>query len=184
MDQTRARITEAAFELHREIGPARTTISAIAERAGVQRHTVYRHFPDMVSLIRACTAHGMRTTVDFDPGTWLAIHDPAERLRAGLGDLYANYRVNEQLIGNIVRDFAVMPELVEGAAAWSQGLDQMEGILRGPWMTGRLTDAAVAAAVSHAMDFATWRSLTARGMSDVQARDAMVTLVQALAAMR
>ena len=55
--ETRERIVEATVALHTSIGPARTTISAVAERAGVERHTVYAHFPDDGSLLRACSAH-------------------------------------------------------------------------------------------------------------------------------
>ena len=58
LDATRRRIAEAAFELHATVGPAQTSVSAVAERAGVQRHTVYHHFPDLGSLFRACTEHG------------------------------------------------------------------------------------------------------------------------------
>ena len=91
LEATRQRIAEAAFELHTTVGPAQTSISAVAERAGVQRHTVYHHFPDMTSLIRACTAHGMRMTGIPDAASWLAIEDPIARLRHGLGELYAYY---------------------------------------------------------------------------------------------
>ena len=88
----RQRITEAALELHATVGPAQTSISAVAERAGVQRHTVYHHFPDMTSLMQACTAHGMRTTGIPDAASWVAIEDPTARLRHGLGELYALLR--------------------------------------------------------------------------------------------
>ena len=55
--ETKQRIVEAAVALHTSVGPARTTISAIAERAGVERHTVYAHFPDERTLFRACSTH-------------------------------------------------------------------------------------------------------------------------------
>ena len=50
---TRRRITETAVELHGTVGPARTSISAVAERAGVRRSTLYRHFPDEAALFDA-----------------------------------------------------------------------------------------------------------------------------------
>ncbi|HYN63840.1 MAG TPA: helix-turn-helix domain-containing protein, partial [Candidatus Limnocylindrales bacterium] len=127
MEATRDRIAEAAFELHREVGPAHATISAIAERAGVQRHTVYRHFPDLVELIRACTIHGMEVTNLPDPQPWRAIANPSHRLRAALTALYPYYRANEQLIGNILRDLPVMPELAAGSAPYQDHLGRIWG---------------------------------------------------------
>ena len=88
LDATRQRITEAAFDLHSTVGPAQTSISAVAARAGVQRHTVYHHFPDLTALFRACTEHGMRITGVPDAASWRAIDDPTSRLRRALGDLY------------------------------------------------------------------------------------------------
>src|SRR3954454_19384323 len=79
-DETRRRITEATVELHRTVGAARTTISAIAEKAGVERLTVYRHFPDEGSLFDACSAHWIEANPLPDPAAWAAIADPDERL--------------------------------------------------------------------------------------------------------
>src|SRR5918996_4055938 len=76
-DQTRLRITEAAVELHGRVGPARTTISAVADRAGVQRATVYRHFPDEDALFAACSGHWAAMNPSPDPSAWQAIRDPA-----------------------------------------------------------------------------------------------------------
>src|SRR5688500_10745162 len=90
-DETRRRITEATVELHGTIGPARTTISAIAERAGVQRLTVYRHFPDERALLGACTSHWRERHPPPDPGPWTAIEDPRERAERALGELYGWY---------------------------------------------------------------------------------------------
>ena len=98
IERTRDRIVAAAFELHATIGPSRTTVSGIAERAGVQRHTVYAHFPDTDTLFEACTAHGMRTTRMPDPTSWATIDDAADRLRHGLGELAAWYRTNERML--------------------------------------------------------------------------------------
>src|SRR5918999_1011525 len=88
-EETRRRITEATVELHREVGPSNTTISAIAERAGVQRLTVYRHFPDEAALFGACSAHWRAEHPVPDPRPWAAIGDPEERLRTALGEIYA-----------------------------------------------------------------------------------------------
>src|SRR4051812_29545713 len=40
MAETHLRITEAAIELHGTVGPSRTTLSAVAKRAGVERRTL------------------------------------------------------------------------------------------------------------------------------------------------
>src|SRR5690349_651020 len=78
--ETRRRIIEATAALHREVGPARTTVSEIARRAGVGRVTIYNHFPDDVALLGACSAHFAASHPPPDPGAWVAIEDPDERL--------------------------------------------------------------------------------------------------------
>ena len=128
----RQRIAEAAFELHATVGPAQTSISAVAERAGVQRHTVYHHFPDMTSLMRACTEHGMRVTGTPEAAPWVAIEDPTARLRHGLGELYAYYRANAQLLGNVVRDLPLMAD-IGGAEAFVERMGDLFGALAAGW---------------------------------------------------
>ena len=152
-------------------------MSAIAERAGVQRHTVYRHFPDPVDLIRACSAHSIQVTNPPDPAAWRGIV-PAERLEVGLGQLYAYFRANERLLANIVRDSAVMPDLVAGTVVNRARTEELRtALLDG--LGHRSTGAN--AAVGHATDFSTWRSLTTRGLSDDQARDAMARFIRSMA---
>ena len=82
--ETRRRIVEAAVDLHGSVGPALTTFSMVAERAGVQRHTLYAHFPDERSLLLACSALHMERDPLPDAGPWRERKDPRERLRAGL----------------------------------------------------------------------------------------------------
>ena len=113
---TRERIVEATVELHDSVGPARTTITAIAERAGVQRLTVYRHFPDERSLFEACSGHWTARHPRPDPVTWAAVDEPEERLRVALTAIYAYYRGGEGMIGNLLRDLPGLPVLQEVAA--------------------------------------------------------------------
>jgi len=120
LDAMSQRIAEAAFELHGTVGPAQTSISAVAERAGVQRHTVYHHFPDLGTLFRACTDHGMRVTRTPEAAPWRAIDDPTDRLRHGLDELYAYYRANTRLLGNILRDMPFMAVVGGSEAALIQ----------------------------------------------------------------
>lgn len=99
---TRRRIVEATVDLHREIGPAATTVTAIAARAGVQRHTVYRHFPDEASVFAACTAHFLAANPPPDPATWGSACE-------GLRQLYGYYEANRQMIASVLRDSEVRP---------------------------------------------------------------------------
>src|ERR1700704_1062818 len=90
-ERTRRRITESAVELHGTLGPSRTSMSAVAARAGVRRSTLYRHFPDEAALFAACTAHWGEANPPPDLDGWASIAEPEERLRSGLADLYAYY---------------------------------------------------------------------------------------------
>src|SRR6188472_3603132 len=105
---TRMRIVDAAIDLHRSVGPARTTISAIAERADVRRATVYRHFPDERSLFLGCSGEWRDRHPVPDPGTWSAIADPAERLETALGALYGWYEDAEPMLTAVLRDVAAV----------------------------------------------------------------------------
>jgi AcrR family transcriptional regulator len=176
LDSMRQRITEAAFELHTIVGPAQTSISAVAERAGVQRHTVYHHFPDMTSLMQACTAHGMRTTGIPDAASWVAIKDPTARLRHGLGELYAYYAANARLLGNVVRDLPLMAD-IGGAEEFAEHMTGLFSALATGWTDTPATQRLRMAAIGHAMAFETWRSLTGNGLSDPEARELMVGFV-------
>src|SRR3990170_3766702 len=104
MAETRRRITEAAVGLHGTVGPARTTLSAVAKRAGVQRHTVYRHFPTEAELFGACSAHYFTAHPWPDPEPWRAIGDPHQRLARALDELYAYYERTEPMFTNVLRD--------------------------------------------------------------------------------
>ena len=112
-EETRRRITEAAVELHGTVGPARASISAIAEKAGVQRLTVYRHFPDERALFAACTGHYLSENPPPDPEPWTGIADPEDRLRAALAEVYGYYRRNEPMMSNSVRDAEAKPVIYE-----------------------------------------------------------------------
>ena len=149
LDSMRQRITEAAFELHAIVGPAQTSISAIAERAGVQRHTVYHHFPDMTSLMQACTAHGMRTTGIPDAASWVAIEDPIARLRHGLGELYAYDAANARLLGNVVRDLPLMAD-IGGAEEFADHMTGLFYALAAGWVDTPETQRLRMAAIGHA----------------------------------
>jgi AcrR family transcriptional regulator len=175
VEAMRTRIAAAAFELHATVGPAQTSISAVAEKAGVQRHTVYHHYPDLGALFRACTEHGMEVTRTPEAEPWRAIDDPAARLRQGLGELYAYYRANARLLGNVARDMELMSE-VGGAEAFVERMTELFHTLAQGWPGDPASQRQRMAAIGHAMAFDTWRSLTTNGLSDDEAIDMMQRL--------
>ena len=113
VQETRRRIAEAAVELHQTVGPARTTVSAVAEKAGVQRHTYYAHFPELKDLYQACTAHYLERNPLPEPSLWAEISVPEERLRKALNEVYAYYHGNEAMLTNVLRDMPFDPVLRE-----------------------------------------------------------------------
>jgi AcrR family transcriptional regulator len=177
-EQTRRRITESAVALHGTLGPARTSISALAEHAGVRRSTVYRHFPDEASLFAACTAHWMAENPVPDIDAWAAIADPDGRLRAAFDALYPYYRRNAGMMENLVRDEATSALVRENFAGYRRYLAAArEALMRGRRSRGRAR-ARERAAIGHALAFTTWHSLAIdEGLDDGQAAELMVRLV-------
>jgi AcrR family transcriptional regulator len=175
--ETRRRITESAVQLHASLGPSRTSISAVAQRAGVRRSTVYRHFPDEAALFNACSTHWGEANPVPDLGGWVAIGDPGERLRTALGELYAFYRRTEHMLVNLYRDEATMPVVRERFAGFHGYIDAARDLLvRGRPERGRRRN-EVRAAIGHALAFTTWRSLTReQGLEDDQAVELMCAL--------
>ena len=180
LEATRQRIAEAAFELHATVGPAQTSVSAVAERAGVQRHTVYHHFPDLTSLFRACTEHGMRVTRTPEAAPWRVIEDPITRLRHALRELYAYYRANARLLGNVVRDMPLLGD-ASGSEAFIDRMTELFSALAEGWPGDAGTQRLRMVAIGHAMAYETWRSLTTAGASDAEAVGLMVGLVDGVA---
>ena len=180
--ETRRRIVEAVYALHGEIGPARTTIKAIAERAGVERLTVYRHFADDGAIFAACAAHFRSETPPPDPAAWADIVDPAERLRAALVAFYGFYRRGENMIANAERDAVGLPALAVVMAPRDAMLAGVREDLLAAWAVGDRARTRLAAAIAHALRFDTWRSLARlEGLEDAEAAELMVDLARAAA---
>ena len=177
---TRERITEAAVSLHQTLGPARTTVKAIAELAGVQRGTVYRHFADTETLFGACSASYSARHPAPDAAAWAAIVAPDTRLRRALSDLYAWYSEVEAMLSKVIRDVEVLPPMMQQeflASFAAMG----EVLMAGRPERGRART-RVSAAVAHAIDFSTWHSLTrAHGLRDDEAVRLMAAMVAAAA---
>ena len=173
-DETRRRIAASAMELHGSVGPAHTSITAVADRAGVRRSTVYRHFPDEAALFAACSALYDTVNPPPDPGRWAAIGDPDARLVAALSDLYAYYRRAEPMLANVLRDEPLVAALGPPVAALRGFLATVADELA----AGRPPRPEVRAATGHAVAFSTWRSLVREeGLDDARAVQLMRELV-------
>jgi AcrR family transcriptional regulator len=181
--QTRQRITESTVELHGTVGPSRTSISAIAELAGVRRSTVYRHFPDEATLFDACSSHWRAANPPPDLARWAAIEDPDERLRSALEEIYAHYRRTEEMRENLLRDEPTMPIIKKLYSRFRDYLAAArDTLMSGRRERGRARE-TVSAAIGHALAFPTWQSLAReQKLDDSQAADLMCRLVSAAAA--
>ena len=179
-ERTRRRITESALELHGTLGPSRTSMSAVAEHAGVRRSTLYRHFPDEAALFVACTGHWMEANPQPELTRWAAIADPDARLREGLAELYAYYRRTESMFVNVLRDETTMPIVARMLAFYRDFLAGAgEAMMVGRRERG-YARRRVRAAIGHALAFATWRSLAReQGLDDAVAAELMCGLVAA-----
>lgn len=173
--ETRQRIVDAAVELHGELGPALTSMSAVAERAGVQRNTLYAHFPDERSLLLACSAASLERDPLPGAGEWRGIRDRKARLATGLAAVYAWYARNEQLAGCVLRDAQIHPPVREIVALrYAPLLAAYEKVL------GEGLSAAQRAVLRMALGYFAWRSLVRE--SGLKAEVAVATMVRAIAA--
>jgi len=178
--QTRRRITESAVDLHGTLGPARTSMSAVAARAGVRRSTLYRHFPDEAALFDACSAHWAASNPPPDLGAWSSVDDPDERLATALAELYAFYARTEAMLENLFRDALTVPIVGERMSAFRGYFAAAQDTL----MAGRALRGALRrrtrAALGHAIAFSTWRSLVReQGLGDGEAVQLICALVRA-----
>ncbi len=181
--QTRRRIVEAAVDLHRTYGATQTTITDIAKRAGVRRQTVYNHFPDELSLFRACSAHNRSLNPPPDPEPWKLIPDPEERLRRALAEVYAYYRRNEQMLANVTRDAQANPNVRTVLEPRVKHQEKMRDVLAAGWeRTGdRRHHKLLYGALWMALEFQTWHTLMGQqGFGDDEIVELMVGMVRCL----
>ena len=170
------------MDLHEEVGPASTTIKGVAERAGVQRLTVYRHFPDERSMFEACGARFMEKNPPPDPSPWMQIDDPLARTRTGIGELYDYYSRTERMNANVLRDAQKMPELAAVVEPIEQTMHQYALILIEPWDVAEQDQHYLQAATVHAILFTTWQSLIReQRMDQADAVELMVRIISCLA---
>ena len=176
-EETRQRIVEAAVALHQAVGADAATVTASAERAGVGRVTLYRHFPDERTLYSACTGHYFRQNPPPDPQPWAKIADPDQRARTALAELYAFYGRTEKMLWRAEHDAATYPVLAELMQPFIQYLDGVRDLLLAG--RGEADDPRIRAAAGHAVAFSTWHSL-ARGQA--LADDDVIALILRLIA--
>jgi AcrR family transcriptional regulator len=177
--ETRLRITEAAIELHGTVGPSRTTLSAVAERAGVERRTLYRHFAGEADLFAACSTHYFTANPWPDLGNWRAIRDPQQRLEQALDELYAYYERTEPIFTNVLRDAELVDFARDAVAPLDAYLEEAaEALTIGRQVRGRRRQ-LLRGALRHALDFSTWRSLSTNGFGRSDAAKLITALVEA-----
>jgi AcrR family transcriptional regulator len=173
--ETRQRIVEAAVELHRTKGPARTTVSDVARAAGVQRHTVYAHFPQERELLLACSGHYAQLHPAPDPAEWGSIADPAERLAHGLREVYEYFESTADMMSSVLRDAEIDPLVreivhVRRVGPMLQLREALAACVRGK---------RALAALDVALAFHAWERLAAAGL---RPREAAQTMTDAILA--
>jgi AcrR family transcriptional regulator len=181
--ETRQRIIEAAVGLHLERGPVRTSLNAIAERAGVNRVTIYRHFPDARTLLEACSAHARTVNPPPDADRWRQIEDPRKRAEVALTQLYDYFRRTEAGWANILRDAEVAPLVKEMAEQRRLSyLREARDVLLAAWPDRRARRPLLRAVLGLAVDFRTWQTMCRREeLDDRTAVALMVRLATAVA---
>ena len=181
---TRRRILEATVALHAERGLVATQVTDIAQRAGVDRVTVYRHFPDPASLFQACAAHYYQAHPPPDPTAWAAIADPEARLRHGLGEVYGYWAANAAMAASVLRDAPVLGHLGVGRRLLGLQRDATQ-VLADAWPLDDQRRPALAATIRVAVDFGTWQRLAGeQGLSQQQAVELAVSWTRCLASPR
>jgi AcrR family transcriptional regulator len=174
-EETRQRIVDATIELHKTIGAAQTTISEIAQRAGVGRVTVYRHFPDEGSLFAACSGHYFSQHPFPDIERWEAISDPPDRLRQALRESYAWHDANRQMIAMALAEARDLPIMAPYHEFWDNAAD----LLTAAWRLRGRRRARLKAAIALGLSFETHRTLTReQQLSDDQAIELMIRLAE------
>ena len=179
MAKTHLRITEAAIDMHGTVGPARTTMSAVAKRAGVERRTLYRHFPTEAALFAACSTHYFSANPWPDLDSWRAIRDPRTRLERALHELYAYYERTEPMFSNVLRDAELVDFARDAVDPLQAYLDEAAEILIvGRPVRGRRRE-LLERALRHALAFSTWQSLTSNDIGRSDATKLVTALVEA-----
>lgn len=177
-DDTRRRIVEATIRLHETVGALGATITNIAREAGVSRLTVYRHFPDEVSLLQACTGTYNVAHPPPDPTALGAIEDPLRRVERALNDVYTYYAENEAMLSSGADAMPAHPALAVALEPFFEGQRRLVDLLASGWEVDGGPGSSLRAAIGHAISLPTWRSLRQhQGITHEQAVRLMVKLI-------
>lgn len=176
--ETRARIVEAIMQLHGEVGPRHTTVSAIADRAGVERLTVYRHFPDEAAMFAACSHRYLELNPPPNPSIWTNERDPVKRTQQSLLDLYSFFGRTAPMFKNIYRDIEEYAALKTIMDQFNAHLRSMADNLAAAWPRDRKT-AQRQTILRHATKFATWQSLEEDGINNQQKAELLLAWLSA-----
>jgi AcrR family transcriptional regulator len=176
-EETRQRILDATVTLQERVGVPGTTISSVAEQAGVERLTVYRYFPDETALLTAATTYYLEVHPPPDPELWKAISDPEIRLRTGLTAAYAYHQQTEGMIGHLIQGLPFKPVICNALENYSTHWQNVQRVLSQGWDTPDLE--MITGAVGHTVSFKTWHSLVRDlGLDNLQAVDLMIGMVR------
>lgn len=165
-EETKSKIVDATIALHEELGPARTSVSAIAERAGVQRLTVYRYFPDEMSILTACTSRWLEQHPPPDPEAFADVADPRERTRRTLVAFAGWWRKNARMMHSAHRDEDLVPADAERMKILHGHLDGVRDRLVALWKPRGAKRNELRAILGHAVRFPTWETLAREGLDD------------------
>jgi AcrR family transcriptional regulator len=179
--ETRQRIVEAAMQLHEELGPRNTSISAIAERAGVQRLTVYRHFDDESAIFQACSAHWLSLNPPPDPSAWQSEDEAKERTTQALRAMVDYYRNTASMWHGVYRDRDEVPSMQEPMAQFDDYLKGMRDELLNLWQPNKQTRPLLRALLEHALLFSTWQSLANARLNNTQIVNVLIISISAVA---
>lgn len=179
--QTRDKIVEAAMALHEELGPRATSISAIAERAGVQRLTVYRHFEDDVAIFQACSSRWLEINPPPDPSLWQQLTPAAQRTEEALRNLYTYYAGNARMLSRVYSDEADVPALQEVIEGFRSYLNGIANDLLNAWQPESKKRKDVKALIKHAVQFFTWKSFSQEKMKERRIAQVMSKCIDRIA---
>jgi AcrR family transcriptional regulator len=180
-EETRDRIVDATVGLHQEVGFAATTIKAVAERAGVERLTVYRHFADEETLLGACSSRFIERNPPPDPARWSGSEDPSDRTRLALSAVYAYYRATSAMWRSVYRELDTIDSLRKVTVGFESWLDMIRDDLTRSWNVSGETRRAVRGVTAHALRFSTWDSLHSQRFSDRKIAELMTLWIAAIA---
>ncbi len=180
-EQTRDKIVSAAMALHEEIGPRATSISAIAERAGVQRLTVYRHFKDDVAIFQACSSRWFELNPPPNPSSWQELAPAVQQTKEALRNIYNYYAANARMLNRVYSDAADVPALQEVMDGFRTYLNQIGNDLLKAWQPETKKSKDVKVLINHALRFSTWESFSQEKIKEKRIAEVMTKCIDSIA---